>query len=81
MARGVPVACSDRPPMTEVAGDAAQLFDPTSPRAIADAVTALLQDDALRRRLVDAGSARAARFTWESTARGTVAAYARALAR
>jgi glycosyltransferase involved in cell wall biosynthesis len=81
MARGVPVACSDRPPMTEVAGDAALLFDPTSPRAIADAVTALLQDDELRRRLVDAGPARAALFTWESTARGTVAAYARALAR
>jgi glycosyltransferase involved in cell wall biosynthesis len=81
MARGVPVACSDRPPMTEVAGDAALLFDPTSPRAIAGAIGALLHDDALRARLRAAGPERAARFTWESTARGTLASYRRALGR
>ena len=28
MARGVPVACSNRPALPEVAGDAALLFDP-----------------------------------------------------
>jgi glycosyltransferase involved in cell wall biosynthesis len=81
MARSVPVACSDRAPMTEIAGEAALRFDPTSPRAIADAIEALLRDEELRRRLRDAGPARAAAFTWASTARGTVAAYARALGR
>ena len=35
MARGVPVACSDRASLPEVAGDAALLFDPDDPRAIA----------------------------------------------
>ena len=38
MARGVPVACSDRSSLPEVAGDAALLFDPFDPRAIADAL-------------------------------------------
>jgi glycosyltransferase involved in cell wall biosynthesis len=79
MARGVPVACSDRPPLTEIAGDAAVLFDPTSPRAIADAITGLLQDEALRQRLREAGPAQAAAFTWASTARETLASYGRAL--
>ncbi len=35
MQRGVPVACSDRSSLPEVAGDAALLFDPDDPRAIA----------------------------------------------
>jgi glycosyltransferase involved in cell wall biosynthesis len=81
MARAVPVACSDRPPMTDIAGDAALRFDPESPRAIADAIEALLRDEEVRRRLSAAGPARAARFTWESTARGTLAAYERTVGR
>ena len=38
MARGVPVACSDRSSLPEVAGDAALLFDPERPGAIAAAL-------------------------------------------
>jgi glycosyltransferase involved in cell wall biosynthesis len=81
MARGVPVACSDRPPMNEVAGDAALRFDPESPRTIADAIARLLTDAPLRERLRAAGPANAARFTWTATARGTIASYRRALLR
>jgi glycosyltransferase involved in cell wall biosynthesis len=80
MSRGVPVACSDRSSLPEVAGDAALLFDPESPRAIADAMERLLTDEALAARLREAGRAQAARFTWEATARGTLASYERALA-
>ena len=36
--RGVPVACSDRSSLPEVAGDAALLFDPDDPAAIAAAI-------------------------------------------
>jgi len=79
MARGVPVACSNRPPLTEVAGDAALLFDPTSPRAIAGALAALLGDDALRARLRTAGPERAARFTWAATAQATLRSYRRTM--
>jgi glycosyltransferase involved in cell wall biosynthesis len=80
MRRGVPVACSDRSSLPEVAGDAALLFDPGSPRAIADAMTALLGDRALADRFREAGRARAAAFTWRRTAEGVVASYRRALA-
>jgi glycosyltransferase involved in cell wall biosynthesis len=79
MSRGVPVACSDRSSLPEVAGDAALLFDPESPRAIADVIERLLVDEALAARLREAGRAQAARFTWEATARGTLASYERAL--
>src|SRR6266496_3844209 len=41
MARDVPVACSDRGSLAEVAGDAALLFDPESPTAIAEAVQSI----------------------------------------
>jgi len=80
MARGVPVACANASSLPEVAGDAALLFDPYDPRAIAAAITTLLSyDDAERARVAAAGVVRARRFTWERTARGTLASYARAL--
>jgi glycosyltransferase involved in cell wall biosynthesis len=80
MRRGVPVACSDRSSLPEVAGEAALLFDPESPRAIAGAIEALLTDGALAERLRAAGRDRAVAFTWEATARGVLASYERALA-
>jgi glycosyltransferase involved in cell wall biosynthesis len=79
MARGVPVATSDRSSLPEVAGDAALLFDPTSVDAIREALQRLLSDEGERQRLAAAGRARAATFTWEATAAGTLAAYRRAL--
>ena len=80
MARGVPVACSPRGSLAEVAGDAARFFDPERPTEIAAAIEALLADPAERERLRVAGLARAARFNWAANARGTLAAYERALA-
>ncbi len=80
MARGVPVACSDASSLPEVAGDAALLFDPNDPRAIAQALERLLGDPALREQLRKRGRERAASFTWERTARLTLASYTRALA-
>ena len=80
MRRGVPVACSDRSTLPEVAGDGALLFDPDDTAAIQQAVERLLGDDALRSRLASAGPAQAARFTWEATAQATATAYRRVLA-
>ncbi len=79
MARGVPVACADASSLPEVAGEAALLFDPRSEDAIADAMRRLLGDEALCARLRRLGVEQAARFTWERTAEGTLASYARAL--
>jgi len=80
MARGVPVACSDASSLPEVAGDAALLFDPNDEAAIAAAVQRLLGDAEEAAHLRAAGLRRASEFTWERTARLTLASYARALA-
>jgi glycosyltransferase involved in cell wall biosynthesis len=79
MARGVPVACSNRSSLPEVAGDAALLFDPEDVGAIRSALEGLLTDRGLAERLRVAGRERAAAFTWERTAELTVACYERAL--
>ena len=79
MARGVPVACSDRGAVAEVAGDAALLFDPESESAIAESITRLLSDRELAERLARDGRERARGFTWKATAEGTLASYRRAL--
>src|SRR5919198_279311 len=50
MMRGVPVACSNRGALTEVADDAALTFDPLEPRSIATAIERLLGDSAERER-------------------------------
>ena len=79
MAHGVPVACSDRSSLPEVAGGAALLFDPDDPGAIAAAIETLLEDRAAAERLRAAGRERAARFTWRRAAELHLASYERAL--
>lgn len=78
MQRRVPVACSNASSLPEVAGDAALMFDPGDTAAITHAIERLLGEPALRERLVRAGVRRAAQFSWERCAAGTLAAYARA---
>ena len=79
MARGVPVACSNASSLPEVAGDAALLFDPDDRPALAGALRALLAGGPAIDRLRAAGRERAAQFTWEQTARGTLESYRRAM--
>jgi glycosyltransferase involved in cell wall biosynthesis len=79
MARGVPVATSNRSSLPEVAGDAALSFDPEDTGAIRAAMERLLTDEGERRRLRAAGLARAKRFSWERTAALTIDSYRRAL--
>ena len=79
MARGVPVASSNRSSLPEVAGEAAVLFDPEDTAAITAAVERLLGDAGECARLRAAGLERARSFTWERTAELTAAAYERAL--
>ena len=81
MARGVPVACSGRGSLSEVAGNAALLFDPESEPAIAAAIERLLSDRAEADRLAAAGRERARRFTWAATAAGTLAGYRKVVGR
>jgi glycosyltransferase involved in cell wall biosynthesis len=80
MARGVPVACSRASSLPEVAGDAAVLFEPSDEQAIATAIGRLLDDEALRARLISLGHERARQFSWRRAAQLTLASYERALA-
>ena len=80
MARGVPVACSNRSALPEVAGDAAILFDPDDQSAVTSSLARLLSDRMLRERLILAGRKRARRFSWAATADLTVESYRAALA-
>jgi glycosyltransferase involved in cell wall biosynthesis len=66
MASGCPVAASNAAAIPEVCGDAAVLFDPTDPEAIA---AAILEADSRADELRAPGIERAARFTWSETAR------------
>jgi len=74
MACGVPVVCSGIEPLDEVAGEAARFVDPLSSQSIAEGVSEVLTDRALRGRLVEKGFERAASFTWEKTAAATLRA-------
>ncbi|HEX4746574.1 MAG TPA: glycosyltransferase family 1 protein, partial [Gaiellaceae bacterium] len=66
MACGCPVAASNAGAVPEVAGDAAILFDPED---VEEMAAAILATDERREELRQLGLARAARFTWEETAR------------
>ena len=72
MSTACPVASSNSSSLPEVCGDAAVLFDPYSPEAIAEGVERLLADPAP---YVSRGLARAPMFTWEKTAAAHVAVY------
>ena len=80
MARGLPVACSDRYALPEVTGGVAVLFDPEDQAAVNGALRRLLTDEALRSELGRKGRERARSFTWARTARATLESYRKAAA-
>jgi len=69
LACACPVACSDLPPLREVAGDAAVYFDPDDPESIAAGVREAIARGGA------SGPARAAQFSWDETARRHDAVY------
>ncbi|HET6232607.1 MAG TPA: glycosyltransferase family 1 protein [Longimicrobiaceae bacterium] len=72
MACGVPMLVSDTSSLPEVGGDAVLKVPPMDLDAVVSALDRLLHDDALRADLSARGIRRAAGFTWEATARGTL---------
>ncbi|WP_353828603.1 glycosyltransferase family 4 protein [Agromyces sp. SYSU T0242] len=81
MARGVPTIASDLPVLREVGAEAVDWAPPGNPDALATRIRSLLGDPATRGRMSEAGLVRAAGFSWERTARGTLASFDRALGR
>jgi glycosyltransferase involved in cell wall biosynthesis len=80
MASGTPVLTANTTALPSVAGGAALLVEPTSVPAIARALETLLADAGCRARLVAAGRARVAAFSWQRNAEQIVAAIDRAVA-
>ncbi|MGQ9854138.1 MAG: glycosyltransferase, partial [Candidatus Oleimicrobiaceae bacterium] len=66
MAAGVPVAAARSTSLPEIVGDAAVLFDPYDANDMAEAVARLLEDEALRRTLVQRGYQNLRRFDWRT---------------
>lgn len=77
MACGTPVVCARTGSLPEIAGDAAALVSPSRAVDFADAIETLLDDPNARCTAVARGLQRAATYTWDKTAEGTVAVYAR----
>jgi glycosyltransferase involved in cell wall biosynthesis len=72
MAAGIPVACSDIPPLREVAADSALFFDPLNEDEIASAIERIMSDTSLQEQLAKAGRERARGFTWKRSAEQTL---------
>ena len=71
MAAGTPVCASRVASMPEVVRDAGLLFDPENTEAIADSLQMLIEDQALRKQLVQKGLRQAKLFSWDDAARQT----------
>ena len=81
MRLGAPVICARTSSLPEVAGDAACYVSPTDERQLALAISQALTDDVMHDTMTRAGLARAAQFSWDRTARLTLAAFDDALRR
>ncbi len=79
MACGAPVVASRASAVAEVTGGAARLFDPSNTEELTCLLLELLDDEAARRALSEAGLRRARDFSWEKTARATLDVYREAL--
>ena len=75
MACGTPVVTSNTSSLPEVAGDAALLVNPSDVGAITAAMRAVLEHPEQAATMRAKGLERAGEFTWERTARETIAVY------
>ncbi len=69
MACGTPVVASNRGAIPEVVGDGGMLVDADDDSGMADAMAEVLGQPQARRRLIERGFERAARFEWSQAAR------------
>ncbi|MGD8760290.1 MAG: glycosyltransferase family 1 protein [Anaerolineales bacterium] len=76
MASGLPIACSDRSPMPEILQNGGRYFQAEDPGSLAEALSALFADSALRDRFANSAYELSKRYTWERCAQGIFAALA-----
>lgn len=76
---GAPVIASNVSCLPEVYGDGARYFDPLNIQDLADTIGEVLDDAALRSKLITAGKKRADSFSWQRTATQTLEIFTRVL--
>jgi len=75
MACGCPMICSNATSIPEVAGEAAIQLAPHDVEGWARAIEQIASHEAKRQTMIEDGQQRAALFSWERTARETMAIY------
>ena len=73
MACGAPIACSNTAAMPEVAGDAAEYFDPGDVNSMVASLKRLMDDGVLRQDLTRRALERAKEFSWQKSSERTLA--------
>lgn len=73
MACGAPIVCSNTAAMPEVVGDAAEFFDPGNVDSMATTIGEVLGNASLRKTLSKKALARSKSFSWQQTAKKTLA--------
>ena len=75
MARGLPVLSSDQGSLPEILGDAARYFNPHRSGSLEKELAEILASETVRKELLRRGYVQAARYSWETMARETLALY------
>lgn len=73
MAIGTPLVASRMPAIPEIAGDAAEYFDPYDVDEMAEKIEKVLKDEMLRKSLIAEGKERIKKFKWEESAKSVIA--------
>jgi glycosyltransferase involved in cell wall biosynthesis len=68
MASGLPIACSNRGPMSEILGSAGVYFDPEKPTEVASSMKQLIDDPSLRKKLAKESYDLSKQYTWKRCA-------------
>ena len=79
MSRGTPVICSTGGSLPEIVGAAALLHEPTDVAQLANLITQLWNDEALRQDYAYRARQRASQFSWAKAAQETLQVYTSAL--
>jgi|WetSurMetagenome_2_1015567.scaffolds.fasta_scaffold38938_2 glycosyltransferase involved in cell wall biosynthesis len=75
MAKGTPVVSSDHPCMKEILGDSAYYFKGKDIHDILRAIIDILENNNLRKNLIDRGYERIKKYSWKNMARNTQEVY------
>ena len=76
----VPVVIANNTCLPEVAGQGAKSFNPFSVKDMANAISTLLKDEALRQTYIEKGNAQLQNFSWDKTAGALMQLFKKAVA-